>query len=188
MQAFANACMHGDLREAQRLLALGGINIHAVDTRTFPFTCGNGHMVVAKWLLVGMGGVDMHALHEAFRLACWRGHRAVAQWLLGLGGLDIHAYQDVAFRWACESGHLMVAKWLVGMGAVDIHALNDAACRQACFKGKGHLNLCRWLVALDPSWDWPSKVMKALQAWSRPRDAWMRAALSHSLRLRKWRW
>jgi hypothetical protein len=131
-------------------------------------------------------GVDIHANDDlAFRLACWRGHLAVAQWLLGLG-VDIHSTDDWAFRLACESGQLVVAKWLVGMGGVDIHALHDGALRCAC--DKGHLGLGRWLVALDPSGVWPSKDMKALQAWSHPRDAWMRAVLSHSPRSRKWRW
>jgi hypothetical protein len=184
-EQFANACWNGDLQEAQRLFALGGMNIHAIDVCTFPYTCMSGHLVVAKWLF-GMGGVGIDALHDAFRLACWRGHLAVAQWLLGLGAVDIHARDDYAFRCACDGGRLAVAQWLFALGGVDIHALNDAAFHWACYKG--HLGLGRWLVALDPSWDWPSKDMEALQAWSRPRDAWMRAVLSHSLRLRKWRW
>jgi hypothetical protein len=59
---------------------------------------------------------------------------------------------------------------------VDIHADNDDAVLCACFYG--HVRVGRWLVALDPAWDWPLDAIKALQDWSPPRDAWMRAVLA----------
>jgi hypothetical protein len=42
---------------------------------------------------------------------------------------------------------------------------------------KKRLDLGRWLLAMDPSWDWPLEGLRALQTWSGPRDAWMRAVL-----------
>jgi hypothetical protein len=133
-------------------------------------------MGVAQWL-VFLGGVDIHADDDgAFQWACANGHLGVAQWLLGLGGVDIHARKDFAFRFVCERGRLVVARWLLGMGGVDVHAVDDDAVHWAC--RKGHLGLGRWLVALDPSWAWPEKVMRTLQAWSEPRDVWMRAVVT----------
>jgi hypothetical protein len=173
--AFRLACEHGRLVVAQWLHALGGVDIHAENDEALRLACRNGHLAVAQWLF-SLGGVDIHADNDlAFRLACESGHLGVAHWLLGLGGVDVHAAFDGAFRHACEKGHLVVAKWLVGLGGVDIHAGKDDAFELACWCG--HLGLARWLFALDPSWNWSVKDMWVLQAWSKPRDAWMRAVV-----------
>jgi hypothetical protein len=58
---------------------------------------------------------------------------------------------------------------------VNMHARNDEAFKNAC--RDGHLVVARWLVALDSAWVWPLNSLKVLQAWSRPRDAWMRGVL-----------
>jgi hypothetical protein len=57
---------------------------------------------------------------------------------------------------------------------VDIHALNDQAFARAC--EQGHLDLARWLCALEPEWPWLASGMRALRTWSPARDVWMRAA------------
>jgi hypothetical protein len=52
---------------------------------------------MAQWLH-GLGGVDVHAQHDAFVWAYALGYLQVAQWLCGLGGVDIHTANDCAFE------------------------------------------------------------------------------------------
>jgi hypothetical protein len=39
------------------------------------------------------------------------------------------------------------------------------------------VDVAKWLIAMEPEWAWPAEGMRALQTWSQPRDAWMRAVL-----------
>jgi hypothetical protein len=96
-------------------LRLGGVNIHANEDRCFRQACGNGHLVIARWLF-NLGGVNTHAVNDdAFRWACGKGYLVVAQWLFSLGDVDIHARNDAAFQWACASGHLGLGRWLCAL-------------------------------------------------------------------------
>jgi hypothetical protein len=110
---------------------------------------------------------------DAFKAACECGHLQIAQWLFALGGVVMHAGRVRTFGWVCQNGHLQVAQWLTTLSGWNIHADEDYAFELACWCG--HLGLARWLVSLDPSWNWPTEAMWALQVWSEPRDAWMRA-------------
>jgi len=61
------------------------VNIHANDESAFRWSCGNGHMDVAKWL-VSLGGVNINVFDGiAFQLSCKNGHLDVAKWLISLG-------------------------------------------------------------------------------------------------------
>ena len=113
-QQFLSACERGDLETAKTLVS--HVNIHAYDESAFRWTCRNGQLEVAKWLLTQ--GIDIHADNEvAFRYACYNGHLEVAKWLL-TQGVHIHADDEGAFRYACYNGYLEVAKWLVRIGVV----------------------------------------------------------------------
>ena len=61
------------------------------DEYAFLWSCENGHLEVAKWL------VDL-GMQKNFT------------------PIDIHADDECAFRYSCKNGHLEVAKWLVDLG------------------------------------------------------------------------
>ena len=58
---------------------------------------------------------DVALLSEMLVVACGHGHLDVAKWLVGLGGVDIHAVGECAFRWACNNDYLECARVLVGL-------------------------------------------------------------------------
>ena len=84
---FINLCKKGDLIWLQQLLKLNPeINISAINDEAFRYTCANGHLHVAQWLL---------------QVSKERGQ-----------DIDISANNDFAFRWAYNEGHYHIVKWL----------------------------------------------------------------------------
>ena len=129
----------------------------------FSWSCENGHLAVAKWLLrLGttcshptcpsgtryvLGDVNIHANDEyAFRYSCENGHLATAKWLYCLSGVNIHANDEWAFGCSCANGHLDVAKWLYSLGGINIHADGEYAFGCSC--ENGHLDVAKWLYSL----------------------------------------
>ena len=81
-ERFIAACGRGDVETAKTLVS--HVNIHAYDESAFRWTCRNGQLEVAKWLLTQ--GVHIHADDEgAFRYACYNGYLEVAKWLVRIG-------------------------------------------------------------------------------------------------------
>ena len=84
---FINLCKKGDLIWLQQLLQLNpDINISAINDEAFRYTCANGHLHVAQWLL---------------QVSKKRGQ-----------DIDISAENEFAFRWAYNEGHYHIVKWL----------------------------------------------------------------------------
>ena len=79
-ERFRIACHTGKLAQAQQLW-IENPNIN-ISSGIFIWTCVNGHLEVAQWLLQVKPDIN------------------------------ILAYAEEAFYWTCENGHLEVAQWL----------------------------------------------------------------------------
>ena len=128
---FINLCKKGDLIWLQQLLKLNPeINISAINDEAFRYTCANGHLHVAQWLL---------------QVSKEKGQ-----------DINISAENEFAFRWACYNGHLEVAQWLLRVSKekgqdISISAKNEYAFRNSC--SQGHLHVCKWLKTLNPNYE-----------------------------------
>ena len=103
-----------------------GTDVHARGVRAFWRACEGGHLETAKWLL-SLGGVDVHAVDDAFVWACEGGHLDTAKWLWGSFGpaLDVRVVADRAFRRACGIRHrLETARWLANLDLEWIKSWN----------------------------------------------------------------
>lgn len=109
-----------------------------------------------------------------FEHACLNGHVPVLEMMVDLHDWNLGWHGSAGLQQACVGGHLHVVKWLLGRAgaAIDIHHDNDQAMVSAV--ANGHLDLARYLLQTDTRpGAWPVDCMRAMQAWSAPRDAWM---------------
>jgi len=126
---FIKACLYGNFL-CKNITENNKINIRAEDDFAFRWSCQNGHLEVAKWLI-------KLSQSEGFNL------------------IDIHVGSEYAFQWSCQNGHLEVAKWLIelsqseGFSLIDIHAKSEYAFQLSCFKG--HIEVAKWLIELSQS-------------------------------------
>ena len=160
--------LHGDYMDIEK-------SLWAADEAKFLDAGYTGDLEVAKrWfmrILQGTRNVDLYRI--AFRRSCVKGHVHVAQWLMTLDW-DWRKRLQSDFAHACACGQLAVAFMLLALGDVDIHANNDAAFRGACANPSAH-HVARWLIRLDPDWDWVG--LDLLKRWCGPRDVWMRSVV-----------
>ena len=120
---FIRACMNGFLSYGIFLLKEYKIDIHARTECAFRYSCENGHIEIAKWLIqlgesLEYGKINIHIYNEyVFRHSCENGHIQIANWLIYLGEseeygkIDIHVGDEWAFRYSCENGHIQIAQW-----------------------------------------------------------------------------
>jgi hypothetical protein len=111
-------------------------------------------------------------LRYAMGSAVCSGRLDIVEFLVHRGvGLSEHSFVS-----ACESGRIAVAQYLLSLGGVDIHGDEDEAMATAV--ENGDLDTARFLFQLDPRpGAWPVHCMSFIQAWSAPRDAWMRSVV-----------
>ena len=153
---FAAACRGGRLRIAKWLRAkwLTGMEVpQKLADETFYWTCQEGHLHTAQWLVSTLGANPHFNLDAPFRGACHHGRIEVAKWLWSLGDVDLHSGYDSA--------------WPLGTGAPPTEQC-DADRPWARMK------VAQWLVNLDPTYPWP---LHHLKHWSKPRAVWMRAVV-----------
>jgi len=95
------------------------IKIHGNNECAFRWSCSEGHIEVAKFLIDlgenhGYNKINIHANNEnAFRWTCSEGHIEVAKFLIDLGEnhgynkINIHVDEEIAFRHSCSEGQIM---------------------------------------------------------------------------------
>jgi ankyrin repeat protein len=126
---FHNACSKNYLTYTKSLIFRYHlkIDIHANNEGAFRWSCCDGHIDVAKFL------IDLGENHGYYKI-------------------NIHAHNEYAFRWSCINGHIDVAKFLIDLGEnygynkIDIHADNDYAFRQSCYNE--HIEVANFLIDL----------------------------------------
>ena len=133
-----------------------------------------GRLAVVQFLADFLERKGMvHLLGPGLVSACWAGHLNIVQVLVGRGV----AHSDSMFTEACWGGHVAVAQFLFSLGGIDIHDEDDSA--MVCVVEQGDLHVAKFLFELDPRpGAWPVHCMRAIQAWSAPRDAWMRSVVT----------
>ena len=85
---FIKCCKNGFLSFAKYLVFKHTINIHAYREAAFRYSCENGNLDVAKWLI------------ELSRQPNYK-------------LIDIHINNDSVFFWTCVEDHFDVATWLI---------------------------------------------------------------------------
>jgi hypothetical protein len=199
------AALHGNLQTAKWLQKIAPRTFERAAASAIRVASLCGYTSLVEWMitipngrLVGPQAFDTACttgghLQIAHRLAAanchtpitlsWVGRIHIGQWLLDRGLLD--ADKEQAFVTACRCGFIQMAKWLVVLG-VDIHADGDKAfvgmfepSDDGLLKARRH-QLARWLISLDPDWDWPHDTLVNLQDWGACRNAWISAVIRAS--------
>lgn len=130
-RTFDNACQKGDMETVKRMIHNAIVSDH-----TFIWTCGYGHLEIAK-LLYETKLVSSLAIKEGFMYACANGHLAVAQWLYGLNKIDI----SEGCKYAYKSNQLEICKWL--------HEIEPTAFTEGIsYFIYGGINTIQWLYAV----------------------------------------
>ena len=142
--------------------------------------CYEGHVHVLHALGNYLGDSIVIA-HDQYllELACYNGHLPVVEMMVDLHGWSLHWHGFAGLYQACTGGHLNIVKFLLDRGGsrINIHDGDDQAMVSSV--ASGHLHVARFLAQLDPTpGAWPVDCMRTLQAWSTPRDAWMRSVVS----------
>src|SRR5438477_627703 len=103
---FTNACIKGQFEFVKYIIneyTAHDINVHSDNEYAFRFSCRNGHLNVAQWLV------------DTF------------------DDINIHIYDEFAFVSSCENGHLNVARWLVSrFKDINIYARNFYVFENIC--------------------------------------------------------
>ena len=164
---FIEVCRSSFLSYAMFLIRENKIDIHAKDESAFRYSCANGHIEIAHWLIhlgesENYNKINIHTDNEyAFQCSCINGHIEMARWLIKLGEsenyskINIHANNEFAFQHSCQIGHIEMAHWLIRFGEssdynkIDIHAYNEHAFRLSCING--HSEIAHWLIQLGES-------------------------------------
>ena len=94
-QIFIEICKNGFLLYGMYIAKKNKININAIDELAFKWSCINGHIEIARWL-IHLGESDGYN-----------------------NKINIHAGVDYAFRRSCENGHIEIALWLIHLGESD---------------------------------------------------------------------
>ena len=125
---FTEACKNGFLSYGMFLLFEEKIDIHADNESAFRWSCANGHIQAARWLInLGeseeYGKININANDEfAFRWSCTDGHIEIAHWLIQLGEsgeykkININIIDECPFRYSCINGNIEIANWLINLG------------------------------------------------------------------------
>ena len=119
------------------------------NTNVFQWSCRNGHLEVAKWLVETFDDIDVHVDDEyVFRWSCYNGQLEVVKWLIEtFDDINVHIKNDDAFRWSCKNDQLEVVKWLIEtFDDINIHVWDDYAFEWSCTRG--HLGVSKWLIAI----------------------------------------
>lgn len=116
----------------------------------FIYTCKNGYLEVAKWILflkpITYNYIDYNHL---FQSVCYNGHIEILKWLLLLNpNIKISANGEMAFYKSCQKGHLHIVEWLLSIRPdIDISFENDRAFKIAC--QNGHIGIATWFSTLS---------------------------------------
>ena len=88
---------------AREYVKFGLIDIHSQNDNAFRWSCENGQLKIAKWLLEISQDKKMK-----------------------LGLINIHAKDDYAFRYSSENGHIEVTTWLylLDKGKINVIYIN----------------------------------------------------------------
>ena len=172
---FGAVCHKGHVQVAEWLL--GQAAVSPIDLwECFTQACSNGQLAVAQWLWLRMAQeVSLDNIATVAHKVCLGGHLHVLHWLSSVGAWMNLQLREALFECACLQGCLDVAKWLHTLGGVDIHAKSNRTFFYAAFS-RNAAHVAQWLFTLDTVRSaWPDWALRHLQAWSAPRDAWMRA-------------
>ena len=125
------------------------IDISYNNEEAFWWSCGNGFLNLAKWLLSEKPTINISANNEqAFRVACASGKLSVLKWLIQIKpDIDISVFDERSFTNACFSGNLEVVSWLLEIKpSIDITAEKHyGICVAAQYK---HYSIVNYLFEL----------------------------------------
>lgn len=153
---FVDACREGHLETAQHILKTNPThNFYYKFQIGFNYSCVNGHLDVAQWLLtVENNKIDISFdQNYNFKWACGNGHLDVAQWFYErvsqtLSDNEKYNLCKEAFMRFFGHQHLHVAQWLFNMCKSPICWIDDAIFRYNC--NYNNIEVVKWFCSLMP--------------------------------------
>lgn len=141
-QQFYNACVHGRLKDVQRLVNLG-VNFRTDNDYAVHLASSNGHLNILQYL-INLGADFRVDNNYAICVASECGYLDVVKYLVEVGA-DFQADNNMPIRSASEFGHFDVIKYLVRVGA-NFRDDNNAAIRMA--SKYEHYDIVKYLLSL----------------------------------------
>lgn len=115
----------------------------------FVWSCENGHLEFAKWLLKCYKFRYDDLINNTFEMSASNGHLKTCQWLFYIWGRDCDKYGnlDAAFKLSCLNGHLDVARWIYTLANCLMPKDGDAFFKMIV--SNGHNNIIEWLREME---------------------------------------
>jgi len=144
------------------------IDISHNNEEAFFWSCANGSLDIAQWLLLEKPSIHISANNEqAFRVACSSGHLNILQWLYIINpNIDISVFDERAFTNSCFSGNLNVVKWLISIKpSIDITSEKHYGIGVASLYK--HYHIVNYLIELyiERNIDIPQNIMAISRLW-----------------------
>lgn len=110
----------------------------------FVAACGAGHMKCAKWLVLNIPGIDVHAWRDkALTDACIAGHLETAQWLYStFCFVDVFRDNYLVYCETSYNGRLDVLQWMLSISPLTLYYLKKL-WRNGCRGNR--IKIVQWL-------------------------------------------
>jgi ankyrin repeat protein len=147
---FIDSCSKGDIDIIKLLDKEYFIDMYAYN-RGFTLSIISSHLVVAKWLVDKVPGIQHNITHYSDiypAFACLSN----VKWLV-----EIYSDLEYIFYMSCKAGNIIVIKWLLyNYPDIDLDIIIEKCFKNACEKGR--LNIAELLLSFVPEFD-PYAVM-----------------------------
>lgn len=114
-QQFYHACYHGHLEEATQFIESDPtiLTSHDLVKTCFFYTCMNGHLPVAQWLVTQVSTDILFTPYLLIDVCNMCKSLPMAQWIYSTFPINLAKQNHFAFMKACESHSNDIVEWLI---------------------------------------------------------------------------